>query len=165
MMDPEKLLSEFYAPGSATHDILVVHSRQVTEKALDIARKEAEKWNITDIKFRSYDGDLDIFPDDSFDIVFTKSVLVVVPDLQHFLEKISRKLRVNGRVVFLENARGNAAFQALRSLKHRKEQWDCHSANYFADEHVDLVRSTFDIEIMKKTMFPPVYLLLGRKHS
>lgn len=36
-MDPEIILSEFYAPGSKTHDILVIHSKQVAEKALDIA--------------------------------------------------------------------------------------------------------------------------------
>ena len=36
-MDPEQLLSEFYTPGSKAYDILVVHSRQVAEKALEIA--------------------------------------------------------------------------------------------------------------------------------
>lgn len=37
-MDPEIILSEFYAPGSKTYDILIAHSKQVAEKALDIAK-------------------------------------------------------------------------------------------------------------------------------
>lgn len=37
-MDPEIILSEFYAPGSKTYNILVMHSKQVAEKALDIAK-------------------------------------------------------------------------------------------------------------------------------
>jgi uncharacterized protein len=37
-MDLEIILSEFYTPGSKTYDILVMHSKQVAEKALDIAK-------------------------------------------------------------------------------------------------------------------------------
>jgi len=40
-MDPEQLIAEFYSPGSKSHDILVEHSRQVAQKALNIAEKAA----------------------------------------------------------------------------------------------------------------------------
>jgi len=37
-MDTKIILSEFYTPGSKTYNILVMHSKQVAEKALDIAK-------------------------------------------------------------------------------------------------------------------------------
>lgn len=129
----------------------------IVEETLDVARKEAEKWNISNINFMSYDRDLDVLPDNSFDIIFTKSTLVVVPELESFLEKISNKLRPNGRVVFLENGKGNAVFHALRGLKHWKKRWNYRRANYFTDEHIKLFRKTFDMDIVKKQLFPPIY--------
>jgi len=73
------------------------------EQFLDVAREEARKRNATKIDFMTYSGDLDVFPDESFDVIFTKSVLVVAPNLEVFLIKISKKLmKPNGKVVFLE---------------------------------------------------------------
>jgi SAM-dependent methyltransferase len=133
------------------------------KQCLSVARAEAKKWNVSNVNFMGYDGDLDVFPDESFDIVFTKSVLVVIPNLETFLGKISTKLRKNGTVVFLENGRGNFLFHALRTIRHRK--WDYRHANYFTDKEVNLIRSVFQIDLLRKTIFPPIYLFLGRKRA
>ena len=118
---------------------------------------------MSDISFLAYNGDLDVFPDESFDIVFTKSVLVLVPNLEVFLSTISRKLKPNGRVVFLENAKGPALFEVLRTIKH--PIWDHHRARYFADDEVRLIRSIYHIDTLRKTFFRPVYLFMGRKRE
>jgi len=133
------------------------------DASLNVAREEAKKWNAPKVDFVAYNGDLDIFPDESFDVVFTKSVLVMIPDLESVLRKISMKLRPNGRVVFLENARGNFLFDVLRAIKHRK--WDRHRLNYFTDREAKLIHSIFQIEATKRTVFPPVWLFIGRKRA
>ena len=133
----------------------------IQEKSLDVAREEARKWNASTVSFIGYGGDLDIFPDESFDIAFTKSVLVTLPNLEDFLRQLSRKLRPGGRVAFLENARGNPLLHALRRLRHRK--WDYRNAHYFTSDEICIIRSIFELDVVRTTQFPPVYLLMGRK--
>lgn len=134
----------------------------INEDTLRIANEEAKKWNINNIKFMTYDGDLNIFPDESFDIIFTKSVLVLIPDLEGFLRQISKKLKPNGKIIFLENAKGNFLFHLLRTIRHRNwEKW--RSANYFSENEVKIIQSIFNINILKKTFFPPIYLFVGQK--
>jgi 2-polyprenyl-3-methyl-5-hydroxy-6-metoxy-1,4-benzoquinol methylase len=135
----------------------------IMEPYLSVAREEAKKWNLSNeaVNFMAYNGDLDIFPDESFDIVLTKSVLVLLPNLENFLRKISMKLRSNGRVVFLENGRGNYFIHAMRTIRHRK--WDYRYVNYFTDKEVKLIQSIFQIDTIRRTIFPPVYLFLGQK--
>ena len=133
----------------------------IRQESLDVAREEARKWNASTVSFIAYAGDLDIFPDESFDIAFTKSVLVVLPNLEGFLRQLSKKLRPGGRVVFLENARGNPFIHALRRFRHRK--WDYRSAHYFTSDEIRIIRSIFEVDVVRATQFPPVYLLMGRK--
>ena len=133
----------------------------IREEFLDVAREEAIKWNATNVSFITYAGDLDIFPDESFDIAFTKSVLVTLPDLEGFLRQLSKKLRPGGRVAFLENARGNPLLHALRRFRHRK--WDYRKAHYFTEHEIRIIRSIFEVDVVLATHFSPVYLLMGRK--
>ena len=37
-IDPLQIIEKFYAPGTRLYDILINHSRIVTDKSLDIAR-------------------------------------------------------------------------------------------------------------------------------
>lgn len=135
----------------------------INEQALGVARDEAKKWNVSNVNFMAYDGDLDMFPDESFDIIFTKSVLVVVPNLEIFLQKISKKLRPSGRVVFLENGKGDVLLHALRAIRHRK--WDYQYVNYFTDKEVRLIQSIYHIDMIRRTFYPPIYLFLGRQRA
>lgn len=143
----------------------------ISDKALARAREDADSWfaqHGADLRqppgrldFLVYGGSLDLFADESFDVVFTKSVLVVVPELEPFLAQIARKLRPGGRVVLIENAKGPSLLHLLRALRHR--HWDFRRAHYFTRREVKLVQSLFEIETARETMLPPIYLFLGKR--
>jgi len=136
----------------------------VHESPLRVAQSEARRWAVEGrVEFVKYGGDLDIFTGHSFDLVFTKSVLVLIHDLAPFLAQISSKLRSDGKVVFLENAKGNAVVHGLRRFRHRR--WNYTRAHYFTDGQIAQIGSVFDIDKMRKTVWPPVYLVCGHKRQ
>lgn len=136
----------------------------LSRKCLSVAQKEATKWNITDrVVFVLSRGDLSIFKDNSFDVVFSKSVLVVVPDLAGFLEEIKAKLKPGGKIVFLENAKGSWWVHLLRAFRHGK--WDYTKARYFTPHETRLVSDVFDEVVVKSRAFPPVVLIMGCKRG
>ncbi len=109
----------------------------------------------------SYDGDLGLFPDETFDVIFTKSVLVVVPELEPFLLAIRNKLKPNGRFVFIENGYGNFIINTLRNVRHRG--WDFSKAKFFKKTDMHLFSKLFDVIEIKTTRFPPVFFIYGCK--
>ena len=125
---------------------------------------EAQRWHVAErvhpIKF---DGkNFNFLPKESIDIIFTKSVLVVVPDLESVLKNFNSLLKKNGKFVFLENGKGPFIFSFLRRLHHRK--WNFSKANYFTDEHIKKIEKVFGGSIfVKKSFFPPIYLVMGEK--
>jgi SAM-dependent methyltransferase len=133
-----------------------------SEQAIAQAVVEAEKWRVSSrVAFQHTDGSLDAVPDASFDVIFTKSVLVVVPELGGFLLGLAAKLRPGGKVVFVENAYGNAILHAARRLRHRR--WDYRAAHYFTEKEIVQVKYVFDICQVVQATIPPVYLILGHK--
>jgi SAM-dependent methyltransferase len=145
----------------------------VNPQALAAAAPEAQAWRAAraqgsdaagDVRFVLYDGNLNVFADESFDVIFTKSVLVVVPGLEGFLQTMARKLKPNGRLVLIENGHGGPLLHSLRTLRHR--HWNHHSVRYFTAREESLVRSVFAIEAVERSHMPPIYLFLGNKrHS
>mgnify|MGYP002399072008 FL=1 len=136
----------------------------INEYSLKIAQSEAKRWKVTDqVLFVKYEGNLDVLADCSFDLVFTKSVLVLIQNLDEFLRQISSKLRPNGKVVFLENGRGSPLIHSLRRLRHRR--WNYTQANYFTESQVAQIRNVFTVHEIKKTIWPPVYLICGHKRE
>ena len=134
----------------------------IHEEYLKIARQEATRWGIVHkVRFIRYSGNLDIFSDNAFDIVFTKSILVVVPFLEQFLKLVRAKLKPGGKIVFIENAKGSPFIHALRALRHRT--WDYSSARYFTREELELIGSLFEVVTTKRTVLPPIHLVLGHK--
>jgi SAM-dependent methyltransferase len=128
------------------------------------AKAEATKWGVQDrTTFLSYDGNLDILGDLTFDVAFTKSVLVVVPNLEGFLTKVAAKLKPGGKAVFLENARGNFLVHALRRFRHR--EWDWRQAAFFTQRELSMIKRVFEVKFVRKCAFPPVYLLCARKKN
>ncbi|MDA0812451.1 MAG: hypothetical protein O3C21_08720, partial [Verrucomicrobia bacterium] len=97
------------------------------------------------------------------DLVFTKSVLVAVPDLPAFLEKANRKLAPDGHALFLENGRGGLVAQLLRCIRHKR--WDWRTAHYFTDPDMAVFRQAFDVQAVEKCRFPPVYLVHGTRRT
>jgi ubiquinone/menaquinone biosynthesis C-methylase UbiE len=136
----------------------------INRKILATAREEACRWGVQErVQFVGYDGDLDVFPDEQFDAVFTKSVLVLVPQLDAFLRTMSAKLKPQGKVVFIENSYGNRVLHLLRNVWHRK--WNFRKASYFTPQHVATLRNIFDVRILKKVWLPPIYLICGQKKT
>ena len=136
----------------------------INEYSLKIAQSEAKRWGVTNqVLFVRYEGNLDVLADCSFDLVFTKSVLVLIRNLDEFLQQISSKLCPNGKVVFLENGRGSPLLHSLRRLRHRR--WDYTQANYFTESQVAQICNVFTIREIKKTIWPPVYLICGHNRN
>lgn len=134
----------------------------INEKALEVGRREIGRWGVADrVQLRAYDGCLDIFEDESFDLLFTKSVLVKIPDLEPFLESAKRKLKPGGKVVFIENGRGPLPLHVLRGLYHGDLAG--YRIKYFKRQHVGIVQRVFDIQETRYVRFPPIYLFLGRR--
>ncbi|HXW71844.1 MAG TPA: class I SAM-dependent methyltransferase [Methylocella sp.] len=126
------------------------------------AADEAARWKVSDrCNFVQYNGNLDIFKDESFDIVFTKSVLVLVQNLDEFTSSINRILRRTAKFIFIENSKGGP-LHYLRYLKHRRS-WDFSQANYFTDREIECVKKNLNVSGVRKTRYPPTYLIFGQK--
>lgn len=108
------------------------------------------------MKFVRFDGrDFSPFQDQAFDIVFTKSVVIVVPQLR-------RILKTGGKFLFLESGRGSFVFQLLCKLRHR--HWDFSRGNFFTWHHIALIRHPFGRDVqVKLNWLPPIYLMMGCK--
>jgi protein-L-isoaspartate O-methyltransferase len=158
-------MSVFFALFGAT-----VTGVETNERFVVKAQAEARKFGVSDrVKFLHYDGSLDIFGDGRFDLIFTKSVLVAVPRLEEFLWEMRNKLRSGGRIVFVENARGNFFIHSIRKVRHyllRKKQqtkWDYRKARYFTRSELSLIETVFTVREIRKSLLPPIYLILGDK--
>jgi ubiquinone/menaquinone biosynthesis C-methylase UbiE len=134
----------------------------IADKALSLARKEATKMDVSErVEFVCGKGNLSIFNDNTFDAVFSKSVLVLVPDLTRFLEEVNAKLKPGGKIIFLENLKGPWFIHILRAFRHR--EWDYTKARYFTPQEIRLVSDIFDEVVVRRRTFPPVVLIMGRK--
>jgi len=128
---------------------------------LQQAQDEAGKLGVTDrITFLRYDGDLDNLPERSFDVVFSKSVLVLVENRVRSIQGLRRALKDDGRFVFVENGLGNAALRLARRIKHYGK-WDYSEASFLAASDIDFMCTEFNIERMSRSWIPPIYLLCG----
>ena len=127
------------------------------------ARLEAQRLGVSrQTEFIQYDGDLSSLPSCKYDIIFSKSVLVIVDDRPCIIRGLERLLKDDGRIVFVENGLGNVALRLARRLKHHGK-WDYKEARFFTSEDDRLLRSMFRIERTSRSFVPPVYLFCGRK--
>ena len=134
----------------------------LSKKCLSVARKEATKFNVNErVVFVLASGNLSAFKDNTFDVVFSKSVLVVVPDLVSFLQEVRAKLKPGGKIMFLENARGAWWMHQLRAFRHGK--WNYMKARYFTPCEIAVISEIFEVTTVKRCVFPPVVLILGHK--
>lgn len=133
----------------------------ISKEATIRAEIEARNWGVSDsTHFIHYDGNLESLSIGKFSIVFTKSVLVIMPDLDETMRSINDKLLPNGRFVFLENGRGSEWMHMLRRFRHR---WAYESANYFTNHDIETISRYLSVKTLKKRTFPPIYLIAGCK--
>jgi SAM-dependent methyltransferase len=85
--------------------------------SLERARAEAERWNLQGrVSFASYAGTPDRIPEGRFDYIFTKSVLVTVPNLEPFLHGLADRMNEDGELLAAENLAGGQLLGVGRHL-------------------------------------------------
>ena len=97
----------------------------------------------------------------AFDLVFSKSVLVLFPDLDKFLAAAHGSLRSEGIFTAIENGRGGFL---LRTLRHLRPKGYNHShIQYFDQSRLDLVKAEFPNVELTSTDFPPVHKMVAKR--
>lgn len=121
------------------------------------AQNEAVKWGVTDkVRFTNYDGNPLNIPGNQFDFIFTKSVLVVIPDLRKYMNLLSRKVRNDGEIMLAENMQNGMVLRRIRrrALRlYRYHRWGSDPYDKFSgvnQDFLDKVGETFQIIEYKK---------------
>jgi SAM-dependent methyltransferase len=85
--------------------------------SLEPARQEAADAGVGDrVQFVNYNGDPGTLAEGDFDFVFTKSVLILIPELQRLLRALVVKTRPGGELLAAENLAGGWLMQLARRL-------------------------------------------------
>ena len=132
----------------------------IREQYLTNAREEAKKWSV-EIDFRAYNGDLSFIPDHSFDVIFTKSVLVMIKERDELYRQLHRVLKPGGKIVLLENGSGSFILKLIRAFRHRK--WNHDTVRYFDASDINKLGKLFQLEKVQRTYLRPIYLVTGTK--
>ncbi len=140
-----------------------------TVVGIDIARDfeeaataEASHRGVADrVRFLVDDGRLSSVYGEQFDVVFTKSVLVVIPDRPEYLQRIWDVLRPGGRLVAIENGRGGLVAALLRRA--RRTPWDHRRIAYLADRDIEEFSAIFTPILIRRRRMPPIWLFVGRR--
>jgi len=89
----------------------------LTGVSLDRARQEADRWGVGDrVRFLNYGGDPAALPEGDFDFVFTKSVLVMIGELEKFFAALVPKMAAGGELLAAENLAGGRLLHFLRRV-------------------------------------------------
>ena len=75
------------------------------------------------------------------------------------LTAIRRKLRPDGRFAFIENANGGPFIWLLRYCTRPPSTY--RGVHYLTPTSVNQIRMHFQVELVKSTVLPPVYLICG----
>lgn len=136
----------------------------IHEGCLKKARAEARAFGVaSQTEFIQYDGNLESFAQGAYDVVFSKSVLVLVKNMPAAVRGLRRLLRDKGRFVFIENGLGGPFLRLARRLKHRGK-WDYSQVRFITPKEIELFRSEFNVEHIERSYIPPIYLFCGVKH-
>lgn len=146
---------------------------ETSAEALKIAKTEVKRWGVEEnVFFAHYNGDLescDALKEKQFDVIFSKSVLVVSgTTFSENLIKLEKKLKSGGKCVFLENRDGGPCFHLLRRLQrcmYRIPLSQYKHINYLTPRHLGIIEEIMPIIELRKTLFPPIYLIITKKKS
>ena len=95
--------------------------------------------------------------------MFTKSVLVVIPDRDGYLAAVRDVLRPGGLLVSIENGQGGLLARFLRRV--RRVSWDYRQIDYFDRRAVDQVATVLPLVMVKTHRMPPIWLIIARRSS
>ncbi len=165
-------MSSFFALLGA--HVVAVDTHDV---ALPGAIAEATRWGVRDrIEFVVYSGDPREIRQADFDIAFSKSVLLLIPQLETFLRAISAKLRPDGQVAFIENGFHNPLAVLGRRIIHllRRNQandypgvsmYSWRLPVYLSPARIDTIRNVFEVREVRRVESPHWYLIHGLKKT
>ena len=140
------------------------HITMLERSGTDKAAAEVARWNVQDrVRLVKTDGGLEALGNETFDVIFTKSVLWSVEHLEPFLEELDSHLVPGGKVAFLENYRGGRLhFWFRRNFVHRGDfSWE---KNYhgITPEQIGIFREKFaDLKARRYLTF--IYEIVGHK--
>lgn len=137
-----------YGKMSCLFGLLGAEVLGIDTDAAAIPRAEAERdrWSLgRSVEFAHYGGDLDEL-DRSFDFVFTKSVLVVVPELPELLRGVAARLAPDGELLAVENAAGGPVLDFVRRhVVHREWRGVAHKLHGVNDRFWDAFPRTLEV--------------------
>jgi len=148
-----KQLLEIGAAGGRMSSLFGLLGAKVTGVDIDPdfpkeALAEAKKWKVLDrVDFQKGSGTLEMLPNGSFDIVFTKSMLLYIENLKPFLEELSTKLKPGGQICFIENVARNSFDRQMRDFYHLLR--GRRNYHYMTDERIELIGEIFELEVVR----------------
>src|SRR5262249_18487396 len=143
----------------------------------DVARSdalaEAKRWGVSEqVEFIVYSGNPQELKQTQFDLAFTKSVLLLIPELEVFLRALSTKLQPHGQVVFIENGFHNPlnviGRRIVHRLKNNQDDWypgvrmyDWRRPAYLSSTRIETMGKVFDVRHVLRAKSPHWYLIHG----
>jgi SAM-dependent methyltransferase len=128
------------------------------------AKDEVNKWGVADhVRLVQTKGGFDEISGETFDVIFTKSVLWCIEDLSRFLEQIDVHLADGGKVAFIENFRGGKTLLWLRRVLKGRGAFDYeHLYRGITPQQLPIFRRYFaNVRIRRHRFF--VYEIFGYK--
>ncbi len=154
--------------------VLAVDTHEV---ARDEALAEAKRWGVSkQVEVIRYSGNPEDIKQTEFDLAFTKSVLLLIPELEVFLRALATKLQPRGEVVFIENGFHNPLSVIGRRILHRLRNnqddyypgvpmYDRHRPAYLSSARIETMRKVFDVQQVLRAQSPHWYLIHGLKRT
>ena len=134
-----------------------VTALDINADAFEVARATSRRHGVEGrVRYEVYSGDPQDLPD-GFDVVFSKSTLVLMTDIDAAMKGIAASLVDGGRLLAVENARGPLPIHIARMV--RRRSLTPHGANYFTRRSLTTVREHLDVELQGWTSAPPTLLL------
>lgn len=136
------------------------------------ARTEADRLGLSHrVRFQEYDGDPASLKGEPYDLVFTKSVLLLVSDLERFMERLAARLKPGGKVVFIENAYRGPLDLVVRRLAHIAQgTYSIRLPAYMTEKRLQDISRQFNLEIVRRESASPLksrssgwYLVCGTR--
>ncbi|MGI9031266.1 MAG: class I SAM-dependent methyltransferase [Ilumatobacteraceae bacterium] len=137
----------------------IVAAYDIRPEPLEEARRWAAGRGVGDrTTFSTYSGDLAELPD-HFDVVFTKSTVVVMDQVAAPVG-LAGRLVPGGRLLMVENAAGSVPVRLARMVRRRSRR--PFGAAYFVPGALDPFRQHFELELEHWTPWPPTVVVGAR---
>ena len=109
----------------------------IVVKTLEHNATEAKKHSFCNLKFKSYDGSIFPFGDETFDLVITRYAFHHFPDIKQSMKEVARVLKPKGRL-FISDPRPNECDISRFVDEYMQLKKDGHIKFYTKDEWIEI---------------------------